>query len=106
MRRFTQCLRLSLIHIFRIQSTEKRHFKGQPHVNLSEHNYCIFYIHIFSQFSGIYRGLTRADYCRMTGHDKQRAINELNIFIERGLLIRYGAGKLVIYAKKKEETAI
>ena len=42
---------------FRIQSTEKRHFKGQPHVNLSEHNYCIFYIHIFSQFSGIYRAL-------------------------------------------------
>ena len=47
--------------------------------------------------------LTRADYCRMTGHDKQRAINELNIFIERGLLIRYGAGKLVVYAKKAEE---
>ena len=47
--------------------------------------------------------LTRADYCRMTGHDKQRAINELNIFIERGLLIRYGAGKLVVYAKKTEE---
>ena len=42
---------------FRIQSTEKRHFKGQPHVNLSKHNYCIFYIHIFSQFSGIYRAL-------------------------------------------------
>jgi len=39
----------------------------------------------------------------MTGHDKQRAINELNIFIERGLLIRYGAGKLVVYAKKTEE---
>ena len=28
----------------------------------------------------------------MTGHDKQRAINELNTFIEHGLLIRYGAG--------------
>ncbi|MFS2685139.1 DNA-binding protein, partial [Candidatus Bacteroides intestinigallinarum] len=47
--------------------------------------------------------LTRADYCRLTGHDKQRALNELNTFIERGLLIRYGAGKLVVYAKKTEE---
>ncbi|MFV0587234.1 DNA-binding protein [Bacteroides reticulotermitis] len=46
--------------------------------------------------------LTRADYCRMTGHDKQRALNELNSFIEQGLLIRYGTGRLVVYAKKTQ----
>ena len=50
-----------------------------------------------------YPCLTRADYCRLTGHDKQRALNELNTFIERGLLIRYGAGKQVVYARKTEE---
>lgn len=46
--------------------------------------------------------LTRANYCQLTGHEKRRAINELNSFIERGLLIRYGAGKQVVYAKKVE----
>lgn len=46
--------------------------------------------------------LTRANYCQLTGHDKRRAINELNSFIERGLLIRYGAGKQVVYAKRME----
>ena len=47
--------------------------------------------------------MTRADYCRLTGHDKQRALSELNAFIEQGVLIRYGAGKQVVYAKKREE---
>lgn len=47
-----------------------------------------------------YPCITRADYCRLTGHDKQRAVNELNYFIESGVLIRYGAGKQVIYARK------
>ena len=47
--------------------------------------------------------MTRADYCRLTGHDKQRALNELNAFIEQGILIRYGAGKQVVYAKKRDE---
>ena len=49
-----------------------------------------------------YPCLTRTDYCRLTGHDKKRALKELNTFIERGLLIRYGTGKLVVYAKKTE----
>lgn len=46
--------------------------------------------------------LTRANYCQLTGHERRRAINELNSFIERGLLIRYGAGKQVVYAKRVE----
>lgn len=49
-----------------------------------------------------YPCITRADYCRLTGHDKQRAVNELNHFIESGVLIRYGAGKQVIYARKTD----
>lgn len=47
-----------------------------------------------------YPCMTRTDYCHMTGHDKKRALKELNAFIEKGILMRYGAGKQVIYAKK------
>lgn len=49
-----------------------------------------------------YPCITRTDYCRLTGHDKQRALKELNGFIEQGVLMRYGAGKLVVYTKKME----
>ena len=47
-----------------------------------------------------YPCMTRTDYCYMTGHDNKRALKELNAFIEKGILMRYGAGKQVIYAKK------
>ena len=47
-----------------------------------------------------YPCMTRTDYCHMTGHDKKRALKELNAFIEKGILMRYGAGKHVVYAKK------
>lgn len=47
-----------------------------------------------------YPCMTRTDYCHLTGHDKKRALKELNAFIEKGILMRYGAGKLVVYAKK------
>lgn len=47
-----------------------------------------------------YPCMTRTDYCYMTGHDKKRALKELNAFIKKGILMRYGAGKLVVYAKK------
>lgn len=50
-----------------------------------------------------YPCITRTDYSRLTGHNKKRALSELNAFIERGVLIRYGAGKQVVYAKKIEE---
>ena len=42
-----------------------------------------------------YPCMTRTDYCHMTGHDKKRALKELNAFIEKGILMRYGAGKQV-----------
>ena len=57
---------------------------------------------IINQHLNKYPCLTRTDYSRLTGHDKKRALKELNAFIERGLLIRYGTGKQVVYAKKTE----
>ena len=47
-----------------------------------------------------YPCMTRTDYWYMTGHDKKRALKELNAFIKKGILMRYGAGKQVVYAKK------
>lgn len=47
-----------------------------------------------------YPCMTRTDYCHMTGHDKKRALKELNAFIKKRILMRYGAGKQVVYAKK------
>ena len=46
--------------------------------------------------------LTRADYCRLTGCSKKLALKELNGFIADGLLIRYGAGKQVVYGKVQQ----
>lgn len=46
-----------------------------------------------------YPCLTRTDYCQLTDCDKKAALKELNDFIARGLLIRYGAGKQTVYAK-------
>lgn len=50
-----------------------------------------------------YPCMTRTDYCRMTGHDKKRALKELNGFIDKGILMRYGAGKQIVYAQVKKE---
>ena len=47
-----------------------------------------------------YPCMTRTDYCYMTGHDKKRELKELNAFIKKGILMRSGAGKQVVYAKK------
>lgn len=52
-----------------------------------------------------YPCMTRTDYCHMTGHDKKRALKELNAFIEKGILMRYGAGKQVVYAQLKKESS-
>lgn len=49
-----------------------------------------------------YPCMTCADYCRLTGRNKTRALKELNSFIEQGILMRYGAGKQVVYAKKMD----
>ena len=40
-----------------IQSAQECHFKGQSHVNLSEHNYCFFNVYILFKFSCLYGAL-------------------------------------------------
>lgn len=57
---------------------------------------------IINEHLNKYPCITRVDYSRLTGHDKQRAVKELNSFIEQGVLMRYGAGKQVVYAKRIE----
>lgn len=54
---------------------------------------------VVNEYLKKYPCLTRADYCQLTGCDKSLALKELNAFIESGLLMRYGAGKQVVYAK-------
>lgn len=46
-----------------------------------------------------YPCLTRTTYCQLTGCDKKHALKELNAWIEQGVLMRYGAGTQVVYAK-------
>lgn len=50
-----------------------------------------------------YPVITRADYCRLTGLRKEYALQDLNNFIEQGLLIRFGGGKQVFYAKSPQK---
>ncbi len=50
-----------------------------------------------------YPCMTRTDYSLLTGHNKKRALAELNAFIGQGVLMRYGAGKQVVYVKGREE---
>mgnify|MGYP000485403275 CR=1 FL=1 len=53
-----------------------------------------------------YPCMTRTDYCYMTGHDKKRALKELNAFIKKGILMRYGAGKQVFMRRKCEAYSV
>lgn len=41
--------------------------------------------------------INRADYCGITGVNKIQAIRQLNSFIEKGIIQRYGSGKAVVY---------
>ncbi|WP_300700506.1 DNA-binding protein [Bacteroides sp.] len=45
--------------------------------------------------------INRAQYARLTGRSYKQAVNDLNLFIEDGLLMRYGAGRNVVYVRKK-----
>ncbi|NCC11338.1 MAG: DNA-binding protein [Bacteroidia bacterium] len=45
--------------------------------------------------------ITREVYCRLTENKKERALKELNTFIEAGVLERHGAGRTVIYMLKQ-----
>lgn len=43
--------------------------------------------------------ISRTQYCRLTGRNKNRAIKELNALVEENRIQRYGAGKLTVYIK-------
>jgi len=47
--------------------------------------------------------INRAQYARLTGRSVKQAVTDLNLFIEDGLLVRYGAGRNVVYMRKKTE---
>ena len=47
-----------------------------------------------------YPCINRAQYSRLTGRGRRQAIDELNSFIEEGVLMRHGMGRSVVYYMK------
>ena len=45
------------------------------------------------------RCITRADYSALTGCSKRQAVDDLNRYINEGILLRYGSGRTVVYLK-------
>ena len=43
--------------------------------------------------------ISRAQYSRMAGRSYKQAVVDLNTFVAEGVLMRYGAGRNVVYAK-------
>lgn len=48
-------------------------------------------------------GITRLEYSSLTGLSRLKAIDDLNIFIEKGILRKRGAGRTVFYVWQHEE---
>jgi len=48
-----------------------------------------------------YPCISRAQYARLTGRSVKQAVTDLNLFIEDGLLMKYGAGRNVVYVTGK-----
>lgn len=48
-------------------------------------------------------GITRLEYSSLTGLSRLKAIDELNVFIGKGILRKRGAGRTVFYVWKQEE---
>lgn len=48
-----------------------------------------------------YPCINRAQYIRLTGRSAKQAVTDLNLFIEDGLLMKYGAGRNVVYVTGK-----
>lgn len=44
--------------------------------------------------------INRTNYCSITGVNKTHAILQLNSFIEKGMIHRYGSGKAVVYIQR------
>ena len=43
--------------------------------------------------------INRADYCAITGMSRIQALHQLNLFIEKGIIQKYGNGKTVVYIR-------
>ena len=43
--------------------------------------------------------INRQDYMRLTGKTKKQALQDINAFIEQGVLKKYGVGRSVVYIK-------
>lgn len=43
--------------------------------------------------------INRQDYAQLVGKTKKQALQDINAFIEKGILKRYGAGRSVVYIK-------
>lgn len=45
--------------------------------------------------------INRQDYAQLVGKTKTQALQDINLFIERGILKKYGSGPSVVYIKMK-----
>ncbi len=43
--------------------------------------------------------ITRADFMRLTGNSRDKAIELLKRYLEEGIIRKYGEGKIVVYLK-------
>ncbi|MCE8923425.1 DNA-binding protein [Bacteroides ovatus] len=64
--------------------------------SLNEDNCCIVLIQHLEEQGCI----TRADFMRLAGINRDKAIGLLNKYIEEGVIRKYGGGKTVVYLKK------
>lgn len=46
-----------------------------------------------------YGCITRTDYEQLTGKAKHQAVADLNLFLEEGIIRKYGSGKTLVYLK-------
>lgn len=56
-------------------------------------------LRLLNEYLQKYPCINCTEYRHLTGCVKRRALKDLNSFIERGLIIRHGMGKMVVYAK-------
>lgn len=52
-----------------------------------------------NQFFETHPCINRHDYASLTGKTKKQALQDINAFIERGILKKYGSGRSVVYIK-------
>ena len=60
-------------------------------------------LRILDEYLQEYPCINRAQYSRITGRSYKQAILDLNLFIEDGVLMRYGAGRNVVYIKQPKD---